>query len=233
MNSHELRQLQMLRRVRDFGLTRVTDFPGGSLSGSLFTSLSRTITRLESEADTQTTSHGDGMKETAVRTSARKALEQTLMALYRTARAMSFDNPGLDNKFRLPRKSDDASLLEFARVAAATATPLTSAFIEHEMPADFLATLTTQTTAFTEAINAGTTARTTRTVATDSISRVIAEGMQTIIRLDAIVRNKYAGDPASLQTWKTIRRIGRAAGSGAGATEPQETAVIETSGKQE
>lgn len=221
MNALENRQLEMLARVRDFGVTRTGDFPAGTLGQELFTTLAQVVTKLEAQATRQTTQRNEAKKSTASKAAARTSLLATLAALQRTARVLAMSEPGLENSFQLPRKVTDQRLLTAARAMAGKAAGLTAEFIRHELPADFLTKLQGQITALEETITDRTDARSAQVTATVSIGQAIEEGVVTVQRLDALLRNKYAAEPEVLAAWETARRVmrPRTAAAAAGGAE--------------
>src|SRR6185436_12792194 len=73
-----------------------------------------------------------------LRALARAALRERMEGIVRTARALGDEVPGIQDKFRMPRGSNDRDLINAARAFKSDAEPLKAHFIAHEMPADFL-----------------------------------------------------------------------------------------------
>jgi len=209
MNSLETRRLEMLTRVRDFGVTHAAEFPAASLGGEQFAVVGQVVEELTRLATTQSTGAGAARQGSASRAEARDALREDLQAIARTARAMSLDVTGLENKFRLPRSGSDQSLLTSARAFAADAAPLKSDFIRHEMPADFLDDLNADIEAFERAVNSQNTGKGAQVTATAAIDAAVERGLNALQRLDAVVRNKFRNDPARLAAWESARHTPR------------------------
>ena len=131
-------------------------------------------------------------------------------AISRTARAMAEDTPGIDDKFRMPRGNNDQVLLNAARAFAADATPLSAQFISHELPPDFLADLNTDIADLEAAILHQTSGVGGHISAGVAIDEAIDAGMVLVRKLDAIVRNRYADDPATLAEWTSASHTERA-----------------------
>src|ERR1044072_4302016 len=138
MDDAQNRRHQMFVRVKDFGARFSTDFVATGLGAQLFTQLGTIVGELNSHAAKKVSSAGQAKEGTTTRDAARQALRDDLEALNRTARAMAEDTPGIDDKFRLPRGSNDQNLLDAARAAPVNATPLSAQLIRQEMPAAFL-----------------------------------------------------------------------------------------------
>lgn len=217
MNDLEVRRYEMFKRVRDFGATHAASFPANTLGGELFATIGAVVTELDGHAAAQSSGGSSARQSTATKAVARAALREDLEAIRRTARSMALDSPGLDNKFRLPRNANDQVLLSTARAFAADAVPLTTEFVRHEMPSDFLADLNADIADFERAVNGQNLGIDTRVTATAAIDAAIERGMQAARRLDAVVRNKFSNDPARRAAWESARHTERLPRSGDGA----------------
>jgi hypothetical protein len=207
MNHHESRRYEMLRRVRDFGQAHAADFPASSLGGSLFAAIGATVAELEQAASAQTSSAGSSRQGTESKDLAREALLDEMEAITATARAMALDNPGLENKFRIPRNASDQEVLTTARAFLADATPLAGEFIRHEMPADFLDQLRDAIAELEQAISERNHHREGRVSSRAALGEVIARGMKQVKQLNAVVRNKYRNDAATLAGWTSASHV--------------------------
>lgn len=210
MNDSENRKYQMFARVRIFGTEHAADFAPNSMGTQLFATLSGVIDSLDQHASTKASKTGAAFQGTATRGEARQALREDLEAINRTARVMSGDIPGLNDKFRLPPTDNDQLLLSAARAFLADATPLKAQFIAHELPADFLEDLQADIEAFEAAVNAQSSGVGQRIAAGAAIEAAIDQGVATVRKLDAIVKNKYSNDPAVLAQWASASHTERA-----------------------
>ncbi len=199
----------MFVRVRDFGTERAASFPANSLGGEQFTEVKAICEILNEMAASQSSGVGSAQQATASRTNAREALRETLHAITRTARAMALDTPGLENKFRLPRSGSDQALLSTARAFIADAAPLKAEFVRHELPAAFIEEMGAEIAELERAIGGQNTGRGTHIIATASIDSTVERGMAAVTKLDAIVRNKFRDDPATLAAWESARHTER------------------------
>jgi hypothetical protein len=141
------------------------------------------------------------MESTGSKAAARDELRRDLEAISRTARALAMSTPGLEDKFRAPRSISDQALLATARAFAADALPLKTEFTRRGMPDDFLEDLASDIEEFEQAINQKIQKREVHIAATAAIDTVIERGVNAVRELDAIMRNKFADDPASLAAW--------------------------------
>ncbi|HEV7797365.1 MAG TPA: hypothetical protein VGO73_04360 [Pyrinomonadaceae bacterium] len=209
MNDRENRKHQMFVRVRDFGAEHATDFAANSLGSRLFVTLSGIVTTLEGHATSQASKGGAARQGTTSRGQARQALLEDLQAISRTARVMADEVPGLDEKFRLPLPGNDALLLSTARAFAVDARPLAAQFIAHEIAADFLEDLADDIAAMEAGISEQSSGLGQRIAAGAAIDSVIDEGVAAVRKLDAIVKNKYANNPAVLAQWTSASHTER------------------------
>jgi hypothetical protein len=219
MNDSENRRHQMFTRTREFFTSHAADFPPASLGNQLSVSLGAIITELDEHAANEASSGSASRQGTVTRAQARAALREDLEAINRTARTME-DQPGLNEKFRLPRGSNDQQLLTAARAFAADALPLKTQFIAHELPADFIEDLNADIDAMEEAINDQSGGLGNRVAATAAIDDAIERGTVIARKLDAIVKNKYANNPATLAEWTSASHTERAPKRKAGPTPP-------------
>ncbi|MDX6614349.1 MAG: hypothetical protein QOD75_3535 [Blastocatellia bacterium] len=226
MRDTERRRRDTFVRVQGFGNEHVADFPAGGVAAQLFTSLTATINQLDGHAASQSSNDGIARQGTTTKSQARQALREDLEAISRTARAMSDDVPGLDDKFRLPRVDNDSTLLNSARAFAGDAAPLSAQFIAHELPADFLATLNANINAFQTSVDTQASGVGQRITAGTAIDEAIETGMAIVRKLDALVKNKYAHNRAILAEWTSASHTERGPhhvpkpSTGSGATPP-------------
>ena len=222
MNDKENRTYQKFVRVRDFGTAHATDFAPNSLGSQTFTALGAVITEIEGHSAGEASARGTARQGTETRSQGRAALHDALEAISRTARVMGDDVPGINEKFRVPRNASDQDLLNAARAFLADATPLKAQFIAHEMPADFLEDLQADIDAMLTAINSQSSGVGNHVAANAALDDAMDRGNDLCRKLDAIVRNRYANNPAVLAEWTsashTERAPRRAAGGGGSST---------------
>jgi hypothetical protein len=209
MDDRENRRHQMFVRVRNFGTQHQADFALNSIGSQLFATLGGIVTQLDGHAAAQSSKGGSAKQGTTSRGVARQALRDDLEAINRTARAMAHDVPGITDKFRLPPPGNDQLLLNAARAIAADAVQFETQFIAHEMPADFLEDLNADIAALETAISEQSSGVGQRVAATTAIDTAIDDGVATVRKLDAVVKNKYADNPATLAEWASASHTER------------------------
>lgn len=210
MNDNENRKRQSYLRARDFGAAHASDFAPTSLGKQLLNTLGTIIPEIDGHATSEVTGVGQEREGTTTRREAREALREALVAIRRTARVMAADIPGLDDKFRIPRNTNDQHLLTAARAFAADAEPLAAEFMAHEMPADFLINLNAHIAALETAISNQASGVGAHVSAGAGLDDAMDRADEVMRRLDAIMRNKYANNPGVLAEWLSASHVERA-----------------------
>jgi hypothetical protein len=219
MNDSENRKLHMFQRSHQFFSARAADFAAGSLASQLTAELATVIADLESQAAAEASSGGAARQGSASRAEARETLRDDLEAIYRTVRTFD-DEPGLHEKFRVPRGRNDQQLLNSARAFAADALPLKANFIAHELPASFIEDLNDDIADFERAMADQSDGVGARVASAAAIDEAVERGTQIIRKLHAIVKNKYRHSPAALAEWTSASHTERAPRARGGAVNP-------------
>jgi hypothetical protein len=211
MNDQEIRTLDTFKRVRNFDATHDGLFPAGTLGRELFDAIAGCVNDIEGHAAAESSGRGAARQGTAGKATSRAAIVEDLTIIRRTARSMAVVIPGLDDKFRLPRKPTDRELLDTARAFLADATPLRAEFQRREVPESVFQDLAADIAAFESALNAQYTGKGESTTAGVSIDAAFERGTEALRQLDPIVRNKLRDNPAALAAWQAAKRTERPA----------------------
>ncbi|MBC8032492.1 MAG: hypothetical protein H7Z16_20580 [Pyrinomonadaceae bacterium] len=209
MDDRELRSYEMLMRVDNFGDENTAFFPPASLGGELFARIKAAVLKLANHVAQQVSGSTSARQGTATKAMAREALRDDLERLRRTARAMSKTMPGIDSKFRIPRKATDQELIGTAQAFATDAIPFKADFIRFAMPADFLDDLNKHISDFQRALASQQTGKGNQVMATAGIDDTLAEALDDVSQVDAIVRNTFHADAARLAAWTSARHVER------------------------
>jgi hypothetical protein len=205
MNNVITRRAEMFVRVENFLSERAASFTPGTLGGEVFADIKSVVQTLTGAAAKQASGVSSVHQATTSRAVAREALRENMQSVARTARAMALDTPGLENKFRLPRSGSDTALLQAARAFVTDAVSFKDEFIRHDMPQTFVEDLQSDIDDLQHTIEGQNTGRDAHVSATAFIESVIERGMSAVRKLDAIVRNKFRDDPATLAAWESAR----------------------------
>ncbi len=216
MTDNENRRHRMFVRVREFLAQRLADFSETGVARQLLTALIGIITELDGHAASPAAGIGQARQHTQTRGQARRALREAIEAISRIARTM-----GLESQFPLPVADNDQLLLNAARAFATNALPFKAQFIAHEMPADFIEDLNADADALEAAIAEHGNAVGDHVAAGAAIDDAIDRGMDTVRKLDPIVKLKYANNPGALAEWTSASHTERAPRrAAAGGTPP-------------
>jgi len=210
MNDEDTRRLDAFLRSEEFAHVQAARIPAGSFASELFANLSHIIANLQAAADRQSSNMRAAQQGTTSKASLRDELFLALRAIARTARAMALTNPGLEDRFRLPRNVKDQALLSAARTFAADALPLKAEFIRRGLPATFLEDLNADIDAYEAALSRQTQGTEEHVAATAAVEDLIDEGIKVMSELNAVIRNMFADDPATLAQWLSASRVERA-----------------------
>ncbi|PYS47158.1 MAG: hypothetical protein DMF68_16740 [Acidobacteria bacterium] len=211
MKDSEIRRLEMLIRVRLFGAAHIDVFPTMSRGDELLAIIDSAITEMEGHATRQESGKREAREGTSLKGIAREALREDLDAISRTARVMALTIPGLEDKFRRPYNVGDQTLLAVARAFAQDAAPLKDEFIRRGLPANFLEDLNADIEAFEASINDHAQKIGERVAATASINAPVERALNAVRELDAIVRNIFRDDAATLAEWTSASHTERSA----------------------
>jgi len=209
MRDAQRRAYDSLVRARDFGQERAADFPANSFGAQLFADLNDVVAELSLHAEMQTSRRSAAKQGTTSKAAARANLLEDLEAISRTARAMAINNPGLADLFRLPHSNGDQALLSTAHAFATDAVAYKADFIKHELPADFLEDLAADIAAFETADTERHNSTGAHVAATRGFDDTLERGLNIKRQLDAVVRNKYRDDPATLAAWTSATHVER------------------------
>lgn len=211
MDNLESRQYAMMTAVLKFETTHSTDFSGDPFAIECFNRLRVAVGELDRFAQTKYSGQNAARGGQVVKSAKRAALLDDLRAISRTARAMARRVPGVGEKFRVPHNLGDQAFLVAARSIVTAAEPLASEFIKYSLPTDFLDDLRADIAAFEAALDDRDTAATVVSDTNRVIDQHIAEGLDAVRDLDALIRNKYRRDARTLGAWAAASHVERAA----------------------
>lgn len=210
MNDRQRRRFERLLRSRDIAASssRSNGFAANSVGGRALASISGRITEIENLDAARSTDQRNFQQGTRSKGDAREALQRLLAAISDTAETAALDFPEFKDKFRRPRTNlNDQNLLTTARSILAEATPFTARFVEYDMPANFTETLNDLIEDFEQGINQQNVGRGGRRANSVAIDTALDAAEQDLERLDTAMRNKFAGNAATLAAWESARRL--------------------------
>lgn len=210
MKDTERNIYQMGKNVRDFAAAHASSFTTGSRASTLIASLTAEVARLDALSASQASGQTSARQGTTTKGEARRALLEDLEAISDTARAMSYETAGLEDKFRFPRgRANDQQLIAFARSFLADAEPFKAEFVANELPAGFLSDLAADIDAFEQASTSQQRGRQTHVAATDGIEEATENIVSLVRQLNGPVLNKFRHDAVKLGAWTSAAHVMR------------------------
>ena len=128
-------------------------------------------------------------------------------------------------KVRPPRNASEHELIAIGRGFANNAEALKEDFVKHALPPD---EVLGAVEALEGAIISHTTARTARSAALTEWNNALAETMDALIGLDALVANTLAANPVALGSYESVRVINRTRGRAVMKAPPAEATADPT-----
>lgn len=210
MDDKQRRRFARGAQVRDFTASVKDSFPKNSKGAASITRINELVEQIGALDASHETNRRTSKAGTSGKASARDALRTAISAYGRTARAIGLDDPEVRGKFRLPDNNlNNQTLVSTARAFLAAATPLKAQFIAYGMNEDFLENLEAKIDNFESHAEQQNTGKSARVADRAAISAALDELDAEVARFDAIMRNKFASDPATLAAWETARHTER------------------------
>ena len=209
MTDVERRRLDTLKRCVQFFKDNLAALNVGILKVK-FLALEALVDLADTKSADIVSNVGEGAGATDQKSTIRENLRDKCAAISDTAKGMEPDFDGISAIFRFRRSLNDADLLAKAMAFAQSAIPFETDFIDHFLPATFLADLNAEIAAFENAINTQTSKTDNRIEAHTELANAISEGMQLKRSLKPLVRNRFAGDPGKIAAWESASHVEKA-----------------------
>lgn len=191
-----------------FGLKYATDFGPTTLGGQQFALVHAAVPQANTLGASQVS--GAEILDSAIlaKVAGRAHLRQDLLGITDAVHTLVLlGTAGLDGKFHMPRSAGDQALLNSARAFATDAVAFSAQFISVGLPADFIAHLNADITAFESAITTKGTGTGTQAAATGGLEDTAHKAAVALHVLNTIVKNTYKNNPARLAEWATASHI--------------------------
>ena len=216
MRDRNVRQAHRANRVQTFGIQYTADFAAGSKAQTHFTNLNTLLVKLDQAKAGQ-------LPARAGKSTLFQALEQDLVNLARTARQIEKAENGFAAPFRLPDNTSDTAVLNHTDAVLAVLedqagddattkaekAALRTRFTEYELPADFVAHLRADRDAIAAADQHNQSENLEGVESTRLIDELLKQINGEVAELDAIMHNKYAGQPEKLAAWMSASHVER------------------------
>ena len=222
MERLDIQKYQMLQRVGDFANRHANLFPAHTAAGEIIAAIVSSLGSLSDLLSAQVSGNATIRTSLSARSAARKVLRTHLESLDRTARALKIDT------LRLTGSRTDQACINAGRAFAVDARPLQEQLLRQGLPPEFLDNLDTAVRNFEGAILTHAPVRANRSAVIRAFDKALGEALDQLQKLETIVSNTMADNPAVMAAWNIARRIERYGGSRAvpAVPEPTPTASI-------
>lgn len=210
MTDNQERKDDKFKRENVFMSDNAADFPLNSPGDKIAKQQTTLIAEIQTLAAEQISGYDDKAQAFANLEAARDNVDEDLEQINLAAIALADDIPGIDSKFRLPRKPSDETLLATARSFHADAAPHAEKFVECGLDAVFLADLQADIDAFEQAAAAADSAAAGHAGATSMLADAFKRGMVMSRKLNSIVKIKYRDNAGKLGAWTVASHLERA-----------------------
>jgi hypothetical protein len=207
MKDSQIRQLDAGQRVREFASAHNADFPAGTRGAVVIDALKTAISQTEKQAAAQDAANLDRQEATEEKQAAINTLLAQMRAINSTARSIDNLFPGMKDQFKMTRGSGDQVAVTRARAYITEAMPIQARFTDRGLPATFLTDLQAAIDAVGEADNHQSAALAAQTAATAGVAAALKALRTAVSEFDAIARNTYRNDQATLAALKSASLV--------------------------
>lgn len=194
---------EMFVRVRDFGAAHRELFPESSVGGQLFTEVAAAVAAIEEHL----TKHALGAAGARrVKTMTRRAVSERMKTLALVGRRVARPEMAVD-PFRLPRRRSIAVQVSAARAMLQEAEKRQDEFVRFGLPPTFLGDFRTAIDDLQQAAEMRVNSNTVRREATAGLETTLANGLEVIRDLDAVVTVTTRNNPVVFAAWQAARHI--------------------------
>lgn len=205
MKRTDVRQYQMLVRVREFGVAQASLFPQSTLAPEAFAAIDEAVKQLGKYTGEKVTSTRGSARAQA---RARAALLEALATVSRTARGIAAETPSFQNTFQIPSRRAVPALVTLARSFAQLAEPSAPLFIKRGLPDTFIADLNVLADTYDATIRARVISKQKSSEAQARIEVALNTGLSAVQQLDLVVANHFRADAGLQAAWAQARRVG-------------------------
>lgn len=200
------RQLDMARRVREFGRSHPDD-------GASYTAARMRLEQLIVEAEEYAGRQDAGFVDVRNASARRRELRERMEALHlkhlaTIGRRAAIEDPGLARRLAFTAESRSTETFRtVARRIAAAAAEQRELLARYGLDERVLDELERSLDQFDGTIVLGHEGRQKHVAATAALTRVAAAIMDTVEVLDGLNRFRFAADPVALAAWKSARNL--------------------------
>jgi hypothetical protein len=194
---------EMFVRVRDYGTANSDLFPSSSTGHETFGRVTTAVAVIDDHLKNRVLARAEARKVKAV---TRAAVFNYMKTLALAARRVTRLEPGI-NPFRLPSRRSLKVEISTARAFIEEAEKRQEQFVRLGLPATFVSEFRTLVNQLQQAVDVRLNSKTVRGKAQAGIRTALADGLEAIRDLDAIVAIATRQDPTRFAAWQSARRI--------------------------
>lgn len=207
MNIHVRRRRDTFIRMKAYRQENPGDFSAGSVETAQMDENDAVVALLEEYAANQIGSFGEARFEFHSKGIARENVREKLSEMSGLSDSMSYEFPGIDLLFNIPKHLSDAAMLALANTFHTKAGDYTDDFIRYGLAATFLTDLQAAITAFEASLTPPEMAVESQVEATAQLGETVRRGMIARRILMGVMKIKYKNDPAKYQAWLSASHI--------------------------
>lgn len=211
-------RLEMLVRIRDFGLAIADVIPSSSPAGLRFQRVANAVAAFEAFLQRRELARSESRR---ISRALRVAVKEDMAAVVQTAKRLP--QTGTDRLlFIRPLQQTSAVLVASARTFIELAKAREAAFIEFGLSPTFFADFAAHVDQLDAAVTTRNNGQSRRRETTSGLKHALADGLAAARDLDVMVPNVLRGDPVRLDYWRGARAIAGLPRSGRSRPAPQE-----------
>lgn len=207
MNGRLTRENARNVRVEVFFNDRAADFTGNATAAARIAQLAALNAAAQRELQNQIGGAGEIRQDYHIYADAFDAMIADMETLRDFAVPLARLNPGLENKFRIPRTGGKTAKIAAARVFAADGEEIKEMFFASGLDKNFFTDLKAKTDAAQQSLNAAQAATGKRSGATDALETNVRTASRTVEDLRPLVNYTYRDDPAKLAEWTHAAKV--------------------------
>jgi hypothetical protein len=219
MNRAQRFKYEMFVRVRDYGTAHTALFPESSTASQSFARVTAAVAAIDDHLKNRVVARA----ARSVKAATREAVFDAMKTLALAARRVTRPEPGT-GLFRMPRRRSLKVEIATARAFIEEMEKRQDQFVRFGLPPTFISDFRTLVDDLQRAVEVRLSSKTRRGELQAGIETTLAEGLEVVRDLDAIVAIATRQDPVAFAAWQTARRI---EGQGAGSPSSTMTPAVE------
>jgi len=207
MTDEQRRYIDAFIRIVQFGIDEGASYP--PVGTTSFDALALIIENYQASSAEQSSAIGDASEKFELKDIKREELREMISVTSRTAKAMRYEFPGIEEQFAMPKNRTDADILATARAFVTNGTPLIADFGAYGLVGTWFDQMTTAANEFEATFGPAAAALADRAEATAELQDWIVQGMRHRRILDGVSRNIFANNVGKLAAWIQASHIER------------------------